>query len=75
MRRYYIKDGRFMVQERPGILVKCQIPGCDQIMPEEDLFVHEVGHPDPVIPKPRVEMLVTSVDEEGVHSVTSLGEE
>lgn len=77
MRRYYyMEDGRLMVKERPGMLVKCQIAGCDKIMPEEELFTHEVGHPDPVevevrIPKPRM----SSANEEGVYSVTSLSGE
>ena len=62
-----------MVQERPGILVKCQILGCDEIMPEEELFAHEVGHPDPVvIEEPKPEPLAPSMDEEGVYSVTSM---
>lgn len=70
-----MKDGRLMVEEKPGMLVKCQIPGCDLIMPEDDVFGHEVGHPDPiVIEPPKAEPVVLSLNEEGVYCLTSSGE-
>jgi hypothetical protein len=74
-RRYFMRNGRLMVQEQPGVLVKCQIPGCDEIMPEEEQFVHEIGHPDPVHPpEPKSEPVLRSTNEEGVYSLTSMSE-
>jgi len=56
------------------VLVQCAIPGCGEPpMSEAEFEGHLLFHEDPVEQEP--ETLSADADDEGVYSVTSVGEE
>ena len=56
------------------ILFECSIPGCVEApMSAGEYDAHLLFHPDPIEEEPST--LSATADEEGVYSVTALGEE
>jgi hypothetical protein len=53
-------------------LVKCSLPGCDEILTEAEMAGHLMFHEEP---EPEVKQVESSADDEGVYTVTSMGGE
>jgi hypothetical protein len=71
-----MQDGRLMTGGHapdPDVLVKCAIPGCSEILPPGEFEDHLLFHDEAVEEEP--ETLTADADDEGVYSVTALGEE